>query len=563
MKALYTKTHSVSLIALIFSVLFLFISPSIGQAAITDEAFDVPTDKTWRVTFNSTVDAATVNSNTIYVTDTSGVKRNGSLKISPDGKQVTVGPPAEGYSHSATYTLHITSAVRGENGKYLSSQIQKRFTIVAPPPYDVATIQPDGSTSILYTYRTFEEANSILVANQVILQAGKIIKMPDGLVVTKPTKQSSLTIIYADKQLKRQETYVPADTELTYIDSTEMYVEVNVAGISRFIKHENSLLIPKETVQNRSYYYRSDDALYHSIYSQSTKQFATYHAGAAPSFMQTGEQYYSTDGSHFTAKNGKDAGIAYQYFQYLPIRSVTPYTAEEIDAYIIDQLKWLEAQNPNSPIYQNAATKSKLLGIGSILKKAEGEHHVNALHILALAQHESTYGLSNRAQQYNNLFGLYVTDDNPAAQYFDSVELNIEELITAFLNKNYLPPNGAYAYGAVFGNKAIGMNVKYASDPYWGSKAAGHLYRIDRMMGGKESANAYKLGLTNTTGLNVRTGPGTNYPIAYTYAKSGMPLIILDDVLPEGPWIKVRSDSTHYDELYVHSSYVDRLPVIK
>ncbi|MFS0576588.1 glucosaminidase domain-containing protein [Sporosarcina sp. 179-K 3D1 HS] len=560
---LHMKKQFPSVLAVFLCTILLFIAPPIGQAAITDEAFDVPTDKTWTVTFNSTVNTATVNSNTIYVTDVSGVKRNGALKVSTDKKQVTIAPPTGGYTHSATYTLHITSDARGENGKYLSGLIQKRFTIEAPPPYDVATLQPDGRTSIIRTYPNYESALSALAANQVILQAGNIIKMPAGLVVTKPTKQSSLTIIYADKQLKRQETYVPADTELTYIDSTDTYVEVNVAGIPRFIKHENSHLIPEGAVQNRSYYYRSSDALYHSIYSHSTKKFATYNAGAAPSFMQAGAQYYSADGSHFTTADGKEAGVAYQYFQYLPIRSVTPYSADEIDAFIVDLLNRLEAQYPNSSTYQNASTKSKLLGIGSILKKIEAEHHVNALHILALAQHESTYGLSDRAQQYNNLFGLYVTDDNPLAKHFDSVERNIEELITAFWNKNYIPPNGAYAYGAVFGNKSVGMNVKYASDPYWGSKAAGHLYRIDKAMGGIEGANAYELGLTNTTGLNVRTSPGTNHPIAFTYAKSGMPLIILDDALPESPWIKIRSDSTHHDELYVHGSYVDKLPVIK
>ncbi|BAQ10057.1 endo-beta-n-acetylglucosaminidase [Bacillus sp. OxB-1] len=563
MRTLHIKNKFPSILFAFLCTILLFIAPPTGQAAITDETFDVPTDKTWTITFNSPVDAATVNLNTIYVTDASGVKQSGALTVSNDKTQVTVAPPAGGYAHSATYTLHITSAVRGENGKFLSGLIQKRFTIVAPPPYDVATIQPDGSLSVIRTYPNYDAAVAALGANQAILQAGKVIKMPGGLVTTKPTSQSSLTIIYTDKQLKRQETYIPADTELIYIDSTDAYVEVNVAGIPRFIKHENSELIPQQAVRDRSYYYRSGDALYHSIYSHGTKKFATYNAGAAPSFMRAGERYYSADGSHFTAANGQNAGVAYQYFQYLPIRSVTPYTSEEIDAYIVAQLNQLEAQNPNNPTYRNASVKSKLLGIGSILKKAEAEHHVNALHILALAQHESTYGLSDRAQQYNNLFGLYVTDDNPAAKYFDSVEQNIEELITAFWNKNYLPPNGAYAYGAVLGNKAIGMNVKYASDPYWGAKAAGHLYRIDRAMGSKEAANAYKLGLTNTTGLNVRNGPGTNHPIAYTYAKSGMPLILLDDMLPDSPWFKVRSDSTQYNELYVHGSYVYKLPVIK
>lgn len=181
--------------------------------------------------------------------------------------------------------------------------------------------------------------------------------------------------------------------------------------------------------------------------------------------------------------------------------------------------------------------------------------------MLALAQHESAYGLSNRAQQYNNLFGLYVSDNNPLAKYFPTVESNIDELIKAFINKNYLPPNAGYANGAVFGNKAIGINMKYASDPYWGAKAAGHMYRIDQMMGGKDSITKYKLGITNTSGLNVRTGPGTENTAAYRYTKAGMPITILDDNLPEAEWIKILSDSVDYEELYIHRDYVQEIPV--
>ena len=105
-------------------------------------------------------------------------------------------------------------------------------------------------------------------------------------------------------------------------------------------------------------------------------------------------------------------------------------------------------------------------------------------------------------------------------------------LLTAFWNKNYIPPNAAYANGAVFGNKAMGFNVQYASDPYWGAKAAGHLYRMDKMMGGKDLANPYTVGLT-TEALNVREGAGTRIiQVAYRYNKTGMPVIIVGPASP-------------------------------
>ena len=100
----------------------------------------------------------------------------------------------------------------------------------------------------------------------------------------------------------------------------------------------------------------------------------------------------------------------------------------------------------------------------------EANSHINAMLILSLAQHESAYGMSDHAQNLNNLFGLYVYDTNPLNKKFDSVEANIYELVEKFLQPNYITPGGRYTNGAVVGSKAIGFNVKYASDPFWGAK---------------------------------------------------------------------------------------------
>ena len=74
--------------------------------------------------------------------------------------------------------------------------------------------------------------------------------------------------------------------------------------------------------------------------------FASYQAGKAPSFMKDGERYYSWNGIDFFDSNGTEVGTGYQYFQFLPARSKTQYTAEEIDAYILKTLKSLGSQLP-------------------------------------------------------------------------------------------------------------------------------------------------------------------------------------------------------------------------
>ncbi|MFF2753479.1 Ig-like domain-containing protein [Psychrobacillus sp. NPDC058041] len=544
-----------------FTILLMLVLPMMASAEELAASLNVKPNKTWTITFNKEVDPASIDSNSIFVLDQFGEKKNGEVTLSADRKRVLVSPPLEGYTNSETYTLHITNNIKDKDGNPISTYNTKKFTIEAPGTYDVVNIQSNGTTNIVKSYATYGEAVTNLKTDQAIQHNNTFIKIPGGLVVTKATSTNVLTNIYSDKLLTKVVTYVPSNSELLYIDSTDAYVEVNVAGNTMYIKQENSNLIPWNAITGRSYYSTSNGQLVHSIYSSNTGSYSSYQVGTAPIFMISGQKYYSVDGTHFTNAAGQEVGTSYPYFQYLSARSKTNYTAEEIDTYIMYMLQKLEIDNPTNIMYQQATQKSKLIGLGTYLKQIEETQHINALFILALAQHESAYGMSDRAQQYNNLFGLYVTDNNPLAKYFGTVEQNINELVTAFLNKNYLPPNAGYANGAVFGNKAIGINLKYASDPFWGAKAAGHLYRIDQMMGGKDSITPYKLGITTTTGLNVRTGPGTEYAAAYRYTNSRMPITILDDNLPESDWIKVLSDSSSYEELYIHRSYVQELPL--
>lgn len=428
--------------------------------------------------------------------------------------------------------------------------------------FATATINANGSTAVVKNYKTYELALAAVKPDQVIQYGDSIIKMPSGIVVTKPSLSSSLTNIYTKNDLRTAETYVTFDTELEYVGSTDKYVEVKLAGKRGFIKHENAILKPWKAVKERSYYTVSVGSLHHHIYSNVTGKYSVVNeVGKAPTGMVAGQRYYSWDGINYFHTNGSKVATGYQYFQYLPARSTTNYSAAEIDAYIMKRLTSLETTSPNNPTFKDASKRSKLIGLGSYLKEVEKEHKVNAMLILALAQHESFYGLSVRAQDFNNLFGIRVFDDNPDNLHFETVEAGIDTLMTDYFNKNYIPPNASFANGAVFGNKTMGFNVKYASDPYWGEKAAAHWYRADKMMGGKDAAKAYKVGLT-TEPLNVRTGPGTSNRSVFKYNKANMPVIIVEQAKP-APWIKVVSDTIIFDELFASGDYVKEIPIIK
>jgi hypothetical protein len=60
------------------------------------------------------------------------------------------------------------------------------------------------------------------------------------------------------------------------------------------------------------------------------------------------------------------------------------------------------------------------------------------------------------------------------------------------------------------------MNVKYASDPFWGEKIAGWYYRLDSASGLKDY-NYYSLGIKQDNEVyNVRSEANTLSTVLYT-----------------------------------------------
>jgi len=177
------------------------------------------------------------------------------------------------------------------------------------------------------------------------------------------------------------------------------------------------------------------------------------------------------------------AGTFYPYFKFLSFRSKTSYTADELDKYIAS---W------NKP-------DSVLNGTGAAFIKAQNEYGVNAALLLAIAINESGYGTSRIAKDKYNLFGIAATDSNPYgdAYKFESVEACILYEADRMISRGYLDANTDSRYfGSNIGDKKIGLNVKYGSDPHWGEKIAGHMYRMDKFLGGKDYNN-YQLAITN------------------------------------------------------------------
>lgn len=406
-----------------------------------------------------------------------------------------------------------------------------------------------GKTSISYDalYNQITDHNT-----QVITKGDKIVYMKSGLGYVVSNKYIALKSETISDQIA-----VAAGTEMQYSGSDGQNVRVNLAGQIGSVSIDDVTLIPFATSKGRSYYKNEGGELRHYLVNTEGKETGSYISGKAPAEMKSGAAYYSWDGIYF-AGNGQSF-THYNYYQFLPIYSKTHYTAEELDRYISYALAEREKLSSK---YANATKISKLIGLGSTLKKFEEQYNINAAMVLALALHESDYGMSDHAQKLNNLFGLYVYDTNPLNKKFESVEANILEYINQFIWKKYVPADAPFANGAVFGSKALGINVKYASDPLWGAKAAGHYFRVDKFLGFKDASDPYTIGLTTTTGLNVRSVATTvnNSPL-YTYTRKNLPIIITSDHLAD--WYEMVAEQKGLPFGYVNKQYVNILQTTK
>ncbi|MEB2282824.1 S-layer homology domain-containing protein [Lysinibacillus xylanilyticus] len=430
-------------------------------------------------------------------------------------------------------------------------------TNTGSPKYAIKEIS-NGTLVGNQGFSTFEAAEKAVTKNtQVIVQSDKIVKMSSGYAVTN-------NYVALKSETINDSLAVAANTEMEYLSSDAIQVKVRLAGQVGYLKHADVTLIPFSMSKGRSYYENVNGEIKHTLYDYKTNKYSSsYVFGKAPSFMKQNEKYYSWNGIYFSNGNGSSKGNAYNYYQFLPARAQTQYTAQELDAYIMNKLA--EIESTGATLYKDATKKSKLIGLGQTLKDVEAKSQINAMLILALAQHESAYGMSEQAQDLNNLFGLYVYDTNPKNKKFDSIADNINELVDKFLQPNYITPGGSpgknFANGAVVGSKALGFNVKYASDPFWGAKIAGHYYRAEKALGFKDANNPYTIGLTTTNGLNVRTGATTSNSPLFTYARSGMPVIISSSAT--NGWYEILSDKLYTGKAFVSKDYVQVINTVK
>lgn len=231
-------------------------------------------------------------------------------------------------------------------------------------------------------------------------------------------------------------------------------IPVNISGLSGFM-NKSDLTAVDEGSEFIPHYTSDGKFLYHELSPYTSIKVAPH-----TSAMVIGKKYYSTDGEHFDGFTVKNP------FLFKNLREPSNYSAAELDkVYSVMNIQ-------NSP----------LAGKGATFKEAEERYGVNALYLMAHSALESAWGRSQIARDKNNFFGIAAYDTNPylSAKSFDDVDKGILGA-AKWIRENYID------YGRDhLGNKATGMNVRYASDPYWGEKIASIMMTINSRLGGKD-----------------------------------------------------------------------------
>jgi beta-N-acetylglucosaminidase len=472
---------------------------------------------------------------------------------------------------------HLGIVKGNEDGTFKPKDSSKRWMValvmlrarelVFPPKpleFQASSVSAE-KTTVLKHFETFEEAKSYVKINSaatVVERANQIVWMEKGIAVT-----NKFTEIYPTTDLKVMASqfrpYVPAQTELKYLDATAGTVKVELAGKVGYVSQDSINQIPEVMKKGQSYYEVSQyGSLLHHLYNHSTGKTASMGViGKAPAQMVVGKKYYSWDGANFTDETGNKVTEAHQYFNKLPLYTPSNYSAQELDKFLVDLFPYYNKLQAGK-----TWTTSPLAGTGKFFKEMESTYKVNALYLMAHAIHESGWGTSKIAQDKFNLYGYGAVDADPYngafsyATFRESIEYAAETI-----NKKYHTVTASYYNGSVLGNKGVGMNVRYASDPFWGEKIAGHMYRADINLGGKD-INKMALGETTTSGLNFRKDASTLYAPLYKLEMAGIPAVIKGTVKAASngaTWYNVQSENKLYNDAFVHGAYLRELPTAK
>ena len=350
---------------------------------------------------------------------------------------------------------------------------------------------------------------------------------------------------------EQQKQEMVADAAFLGMTDNDTKVKFMLSGVTGLVDASLVEIVPQGTYYASNYEVNSNGQLWHYISTNVKAKGNTgtkNYIGIGPSYLTKNAEYYSYDGHYFyenynvmindyrneTRSNSVNPNNPYySYYQYLPFRSKTNYTATELNTII--------NKKANS-------SSSKMNNIGESLIKYQNTYGVNALMVAAFAAQESGWGKSSIALQKNNLFGIGAFDSDPfnRAHSFNSVDECLKEFTSGLMSRGYLRPGYSNFRGGFYGDKASGFS-QYASDPYRGEKCAAIARIMDRELASKDN-NYYTIGIKDANLLShaqvsVKKESNDQSSTLYTTVANAPYAFIVRNKNTENGYYKIQSDS--------------------
>ena len=466
--------------------------------------------------------------------------------------------------------------------------------------FEVAGMHTDGVIAPVGCFNTFDEAKNFMKSNGAddLVVFGKVAgktKILDANValLDLSVNPTTLTYFYTNSNLTGS-SYTYMDTgslyggvdgallDSSYSSAKGVYTaKVKIGNFTGWISQEAYEVVPVTWVKSSSSYTVTNESIKHNYVNKIQETFTGSKGsiiGPKPDMLSPGT-YYSYDGKYFYTdrttmikdyKNGNYNNAVnkdneyYNYYMYLSNHTRTSYSSQNIDEYIRNNM------GISQDVYGNASngSNSRLYGKGVFYYYAQEKYGVNAILSLSLSRNETSHGRSNLAINKNNGFGLNAVDTSPteSANWYASYASSILGYASKWITYGYAHPRDWRYFGPQFGDKWIGMNVKYASDTYWSEKMAAQYYSLDKAKG-LQDYNFYQLGVV-TRQVNAMSDASNSSKFVYSYPEAEDAVVIIGEKQGEAvegntTWYKVVSDlniDSNFNEItsgdYNWDSYV-------
>ena len=451
--------------------------------------------------------------------------------------------------------------------------------------YEVAGFHSDGYIDKVSCFSSFNEAKNFMKNNgaadlAVMTKVNGQTKIVDAnkALLDLSVNPETLTYFYENSELtSRQYTYMDTGSlyggvdggllDTSYSNAKGVFTaKVRTGNFTGWISQEAYEIVPITWLKSYSSYTVTNDSIRHNYVTKIQNDYKSSGGstiGPKPEMLSQGT-YYSFDG-HYFYKNIESLMVDYKnnnynnsvnknnpyynYYMYLSNHTKTSYSSINIDEYIRNNLGY------NKNVYGHKAGEgtSRLYGSGTFFYYAQEKYGVNAILSLSLSRNETGNGRSNLSINKNNGFGLNAVDSNPtqAANWYSTFQSSILGYASKWITYGYAHPRDWRYFGPQFGDKWIGMNVKYASDTYWSEKMASNYYNMDKALG-LQDYNYYQLGvLKNPANAYAQASTGSKF--IYKYPEAEDAVVIVGETTSNGEkWYKVVSDlniDSNYNEI--------------